>query len=80
MPPKIPEYSGRRRSGKICTINVKHLARMPAQPNPAIARPSTNILDVAALAHSRLPDKKMAIEASITRLTEKILYSLPKKN
>jgi hypothetical protein len=53
---------------------------MPAKPTPVMALPTTNIADVVAVEHIKLPSKKMALARRNMRFTENSLYIFPKTN
>lgn len=59
---------------------VKHPEMIPADPKPAIARPTTKAEDDCAVADTSDPISKRPIAVRKTCLIEKTVYILPNMN
>lgn len=59
---------------------TKHPENNPAEPTPAIALPKTRTVEEGAVPQSSEAAMVMMLESRNTRLTEKSVYALPKRN
>jgi hypothetical protein len=75
-----PANAGRLFSGIICVMTAKHPAKPPENPRPVTALPTMNIVDVAAMAQSKEPTRKMVLLNKNMILIEKCLYSFANPN
>jgi DTW domain-containing protein YfiP len=68
-----PANTGRLLSGIMCTTTAKHPAISPANPRPATALPTMNIVEVAAVAQSKEPTRNIILVIKKIVLIEKSL-------
>ena len=66
--PRRPWYMGRLCSGTMGIMMTITPEKTPADPEPAIARPRINAVDVGAAPHSAEPASKSAMEMRKTDL------------
>ena len=67
---------GRFSIGATCAIAVMPPVKRPADPRPAIARPTTRAVDVGATAHTSEPTSKINNAIKKTILTGKKVKKL----
>jgi hypothetical protein len=78
--PMMPVKTGLFSNGTLYAIITNAPLKIPAEPTPAIARPTISATDEGAAPHSALPISKMKIETRKTVLILKNVYSFPKNN
>ena len=68
--PMHPIYIGRVRLGMLVTISCIEPEKTPAHPTPAIARPTTTVVELSAPPQMADPASKMAMHQRKTHLDE----------
>ncbi len=72
MAPISPVYAGRLCRGTEYAMTIKAPENIPAQPMPAIARPTIRALDVGAIPQTSDPSSKIPMALRKTVLMEKM--------
>lgn len=76
-PSRTPVYAGRIEGSIVLAMMVKPPEKMPAAPEPAIARPAMSALLDGAVAHMSEPSSKTKRQARYVHLRENCWNSLP---
>lgn len=68
IPPAKPIYVGRFARGEVWVMMSRAPENIPAEPDPAIARPTIKAVDEGATAHIKLPSSNTAMVDKKTNL------------